>query len=402
MELGSEFLEYQELFEGVVESVGINEICKRMREGKVLRIKLGFDPTAPDLHLGHTVLLSFLKRFQDRGHEVLFIIGNFTAMIGDPSGKNSTRPPLSAELIQENIETYKDQVWKILDPDKTKILFNSSWLDALGSSGIIKLCGHSTVSRMLERDDFKKRFRDNRAIGIHELIYPLLQGYDSVAIGSDVECGGTDQRFNLLMGRSLQERYGQSSQAVLMLPLLEGLDGVSKMSKSLGNYIGINEVPREIFGKIMSISDDLMWKWLHLLSERSCNEINNLKLECDEGLLNPKKVKLDLALELTGKYHSREVALRELEFFESKFSRRVNVDDFERTIFVKSTEVAYVMKEVGWVESTSEAMRLIDQNAVKINGEVIREKKLILPSDVKLRFNVGKRRGGVIVIKLIA
>lgn len=370
------------------------ELVERLKTGRPLRVKAGFDPTAPDLHLGHTVLINKMRHFQDLGHHILFLIGDFTGMIGDPSGKNATRPPLSREQIMENAKTYQDQVFKILDPEKTEICFNSTWMEGLGSAGMIRLAAQQTVARMLERDDFAKRYGNNQPIAIHEFLYPLCQGYDSVAMKADVELGGTDQRFNLLMGRELQKHYGQHPQCVLMMPLLEGLDGVNKMSKSLGNYIGISEAPKEIFGKTMSVSDTLMWRYYDLLSFRSTAEIEGLKRDV-EGGRNPRDVKVMLAQELVARFHGARAAEEALADFEARFQRNAIPDDIPQVNVVAGSEgipLFQVLKQAGLTGSTSEAMRMIEQGAVKLNGERADDKGLLLKAGETVVMQVGKRK----------
>jgi len=370
------------------------ELVDRLKLGKPLRVKAGFDPTAPDLHFGHTVLINKLRHFQDLGHHVMFLIGDFTGLIGDPTGKNVTRPPLSREQIAENARTYKDQVFKILDPEKTEICFNSAWFDTLGAAGMIKLAAQHTVARMLERDDFSKRYAGGLPIAIHEFLYPLCQGYDSVAMRADVELGGTDQKFNLLVGRELQKHYGQRPQCVLTMPLLEGLDGVNKMSKSLGNYIGINESPREIFGKVMSISDDLMWRYYDLLSFRDMTEILGFKRDIDEGR-NPRDVKVLLAQELVARFHSRAAADDALSEFEARFRQGVLPDDMpELTVASEggALTVVSVLKLAGLTASTSEALRMVAQGAVRANGEKVADKGLVFASGESVILQVGKRK----------
>jgi tyrosyl-tRNA synthetase len=354
------------------------ELVERLKSGRPLRVKAGFDPTAPDLHLGHTVLINKLRHFQDLGHHVMFLIGDFTGLIGDPTGKNVTRPPLSREQVVENAKTYKEQVFKILDPEKTEICFNSAWFDTLGAAGMIKLAAQHTVARMLERDDFSKRYAGGLPIAIHEFLYPLCQGYDSVAMRADVELGGTDQKFNLLVGRELQKHYGQQPQCVLTMPLLEGLDGVNKMSKSLGNYIGINEAPREIFGKVMSISDNLMWRYYDLLSFRDLAEIARFKQDIGEGR-NPRDIKVLLAQELVERFHSRIAAEDALNEFEARFRQGVLPDDMpELTVSSNGVPipVVNVLKLAGLTASTSEALRMLAQGAIRANGEKVSDKGL--------------------------
>jgi tyrosyl-tRNA synthetase len=376
------------------------ELVERLRSGRPLRVKAGFDPTAPDLHFGHTVLINKLRHFQELGHHVMFLIGDFTGLIGDPTGKNVTRPPLSREQIVENAKTYKEQVFKILDPGKTEICFNSAWFDTLGAAGMIKLAAQHTVARMLERDDFAKRYAGGLPIAIHEFLYPLCQGYDSVAMHVDVELGGTDQKFNLLVGRELQKHYGQPPQCVLTMPLLEGLDGVNKMSKSLGNYIGINEAPREIFGKVMSISDTLMWRYYDLLSFRESAEIAHFKLDIDEGR-NPRDIKVFLAQELVERFHSRVAAEEALAEFEARFRQGVLPDDMPE-LTVQSEGVAMpvvnVLKLSGLTGSTSEALRMLAQGAVRANGEKISDKGLAFAPGESVVLQVGKRKFAKVLV----
>jgi len=367
-----------------------SDLVEKLKSGKALRIKAGFDPTAPDLHLGHTVLINKLRHFQDLGHHVMFLIGDFTGMIGDPTGKNATRPPLSREQIKQNALTYQEQVFKILDSEKTEVCFNSAWFDSLGAAGMIKLAAQHTVARMLERDDFAKRYAGNQPIAIHEFLYPLCQGYDSVAMRADVELGGTDQKFNLLVGRELQKHYGQSPQCILTMPLLEGLDGVNKMSKSLGNYIGIAEPPQEIFGKLMSISDTLMWRYFDLLSFRSASEICTLKRSVDEGA-NPRDVKIMLAQEVVARFHNQEAAERSLEEFLARFQRGAMPEEMLH-VSIPAGTISQVLKQAGLVASTSEAMRMIDGNGVRIDGEKISDKALMLTAGETVVLQVGKRK----------
>jgi tyrosyl-tRNA synthetase len=371
-----------------------SELVEKLKNGRPLRIKAGFDPTAPDLHLGHTVLINKLRNFQDLGHHIMFLIGDFTAMIGDPTGKNSTRPPLSREQILANAKTYQDQVFKILDPEKTEISFNSVWFEPLGASGMIRLAALHTVARMLERDDFSKRYRGGQPIAIHEFLYPLCQGYDSVAMKADVELGGTDQKFNLLVGRELQKHYGQVPQCVLMMPLLEGLDGVNKMSKSLGNYVGINEPPREIFGKLMSVSDELMWRYFDLLSFRAIDEVARFKREIASGR-NPRDVKVLLAQEIVDRFHGAKAAVDALADFEARFSQGAIPDDIPEVI-LDSVDgvlgVAQILKQSGLTSSTSEALRMIGQGGVKVDGTKIEDKNLTFDAQCDFVMQVGKRK----------
>ncbi|MDP2793010.1 MAG: tyrosine--tRNA ligase [Sulfurisoma sp.] len=366
------------------------ELVERLKTGRPLRIKAGFDPTAPDLHLGHTVLINKLRHFQELGHHVMFLIGDFTGMIGDPTGKNATRPPLSREQILENAQTYREQVFKILDPAKTEVSFNSTWFEPIGAAGMIKLAALHTVARMLERDDFSRRYANGQPIAIHEFLYPLCQGYDSVAMKSDVELGGTDQKFNLLVGRELQKHYGQSPQCVLMMPLLEGLDGVNKMSKSLGNYIGIAEPPKEIFGKLMSISDELMWRYHELLSFRGSDEVARLKREVADGR-NPRDVKVLLAQEIVARFHSQAAAEAALADFEARFQKGAMPDDMPE-FTLPAASIAQVLKQAGLVASTSEALRMIEGGGVRANGERVGDKSLAFAAGETVILQVGKRK----------
>jgi tyrosyl-tRNA synthetase len=371
-----------------------DELKLKLESGRPLRVKAGFDPTAPDLHLGHTVLLNKLRQLQDLGHHALFLIGDFTGMIGDPSGKNATRPPLSREQVMANAQSYRDQVFKVLDPEQTEIVFNSAWMDKFSAVDLIRLAATHTVAQMLERDDFSRRYKGNQPIAIHEFIYPLVQGYDSVALKADLELGGTDQKFNLLMGRELQKHYGQPSQCVLTMPLLEGLDGVNKMSKSLGNYIGVTDVPQEMFGKLMSISDDLMWRYLELLSFRSLAEIAAWRAEV-EGGRNPRDIKVLLAQEIVARFHDRQAAEAALSEFEARFRQGALPDDMPE-IRVSAPEggiiVPQLLKQAGLVEGTSEAMRMIQQGAVKLDGERVNDKAAVVEAGRVVVAQVGKRR----------
>jgi tyrosyl-tRNA synthetase len=370
------------------------ELLEKLKSGRALRIKAGFDPTAPDLHLGHTVLINKMRQFQDLGHHVQFLIGDFTGMIGDPTGKNATRPPLSREQIAENARTYQAQVFKILDREKTEICFNSTWMDKLGSADMIKLAATHTVARMLERDDFGKRYRSNQPIAIHEFLYPLVQGYDSVAMRADVELGGTDQKFNLLMGRELQKHWGQPPQCILTMPLLEGLDGINKMSKSLGNYIGINESPDQIFGKVMSISDELMWRYIELLSFESLATISKWKQEVEAGR-NPRDVKVGFAQEIVARFHDRGAAEKALAGFEARFRQGEVPDDIPDVALSTGGEllpITQILKQAGLTASTSEAMRMIEQGGVKLDGEKVSDKALKLPASGPFVIQVGKRK----------
>ena len=370
------------------------ELKDKLTSGKRLRVKAGFDPTAPDLHLGHTVLLNKLRQFQELGHEAMFLIGDFTGMIGDPTGKNVTRKPLTRDEVIENARSYEQQIFKILDPEKTLVMFNSSWMNAMSSADLISLAAKHTVARMLERDDFHKRYHGGQPIAIHEFLYPLIQGYDSVAMKSDVELGGTDQKFNLLVGRELQKHFGQSPQVVLTMPILEGLDGVQKMSKSLGNYIGISDVPDEMFGKIMSISDDLMWRYLELLSFRPMSEIEKWKQKVAQGA-NPRDVKIRLAEEMIERFHSREDATRAHQNFIDRFQKGATPDempDVELKADADTLSLMQIIKQAGLTASTSEAMRMVDQGGVKINGEKVTDKTVSIPKGETLVLQVGKRK----------
>jgi tyrosyl-tRNA synthetase len=382
-----------ELKRGTTEILLESELLTRLRRGKPLRIKAGFDPTAPDLHLGHTVLINKMRRFQDFGHEVIFLIGDFTGQIGDPTGRNATRPPLTPEQIQANAKTYQEQVFKILDPERTRVVFNSEWFNKMGSAGIIQLAARHTVARMLERDDFSKRYKSGQPIAIHEFLYPLVQGYDSVALQADVELGGTDQKFNLLVGRQLQESYGQEPQVVLTTPLLEGLDGVNKMSKSLGNYIGVTEDADSMFGKLMSISDELMWRYFDLLSFRANAELEGLRTQLAEGR-NPMEIKFELALEITTRFTGAAAAEQARQNFSSRSQRREIPEHIETKIVAidgESIGLAALLKQAGLSESTSAANRLIQQGAVRMDGERVEDIKTTLkPAPARL-FQVGKR-----------
>src|SRR5690554_4299397 len=387
----------QEAFElitrGVDEVLVEQELIDKLKEGKKLTIKAGFDPTAPDIHLGHTVLINKLRIFQDLGHKVVFLIGDFTGMIGDPTGKNVTRKPLSREDVLANAETYKEQVFKILDPAKTEVRFNSEWMNNLGAAGMIKLASRQTVARMLERDDFKKRYQGGQPIAIHEFIYPLVQGWDSVELQADVEMGGTDQRFNLLMGRELQKEEGQRPQTVITVPLLEGLDGVQKMSKSLGNYVGITDAPNDMFGKLMSVSDDLMWKYFDLLSFRPTDELTALKAEVAAGA-NPRDAKVQLAKELITRFHSAADADAAEQDFIQRFQKNAIPDDMPELELQLDEELrglANVLKEAGLVASTSEAMRMVKQNAVRIDGERVEDTRMVCALGTAV-YQVGKRK----------
>jgi tyrosyl-tRNA synthetase len=370
------------------------ELAKKLASGRKLRIKLGLDPTAPDLHLGHTVVINKLRHFQELGHQVQFLIGDFTGMIGDPTGKNQTRPPLSREQILANAQSYRDQAFKILDPERTQILFNSEWSDKLGAEGIIRLAAKYTVSQLLERDDFSRRFRDEKPIAVHELLYPLMQGYDSVAMKADVELGGTDQKFNLLVGRELQRAWGQEPQVILTMPLLEGLDGKEKMSKSLGNYVGIAEPPQEIFGKLMSISDELMWRYVELLSFEPLSSIGKWKTDVEAGA-NPRDVKVRFASEIVARFHGPEAARKALEDFEQRFREGALPEDMPE-VTVKAPEgailIAHLLKQAGLTPSTSEAQRMIEQGGVRLDGERVADKGLKIQAGRSVVAQVGKRK----------
>lgn len=386
-----------EIKRGVEELIPEEELIAKLKEGRPLRIKLGADPTAPDIHLGHTVILNKLRTFQDLGHDVTFLIGDFTGMVGDPTGKNTTRPPLTREDVLRNAETYKQQVFKILDPAKTKIQFNSEWLSQLGAEGMIRLAANQTVARMLERDDFKKRYAGGQPIAIHEFMYPLLQGYDSVAMETDVELGGTDQKFNLLMGRELQKSHGQKPQVVLMMPLLVGLDGEKKMSKSAHNYIGVSESPSEMFGKIMSISDDLMWSYYELLSFRPLAEVEKIKSDVANGA-NPRDAKILLAKEIIARFHTDADAEAAEQEFINRFQKGAMPDEMPEFEFDAGIAISNLLKEAGLVNSTSDAMRMIKQGAAKQDGEKIEDAKLV-PAAGTYVYQVGKRKFARVTVK---
>lgn len=392
---------FDEIKRGAEEILLEDELLAKLKKGKPLKIKAGFDPTAPDLHLGHTVLINKLRQFQQLGHEVIFLIGDFTGMIGDPTGKNVTRKPLTKEDVLSNAETYKEQVFKILDPAKTTVAFNSTWMDKLGAAGMLKLASRQTVARMMERDDFKKRYAGGQAIAIHEFMYPLVQGWDSVALEADVELGGTDQKFNLLMGRELQKSEGQRPQTVLMMPLLEGLDGVQKMSKSLNNYIGITDSPTEMFGKIMSISDVLMWRYFELLSFKPLSEIEAYKTDIENGA-NPRDVKINLAKELITRFHDETAAEAAHHEFINRFQKGAMPDEIPE-VDVTATEgsiaIANLFKDAGLAASTSEAMRMIKQGAAKIDGEKVVDNKLAVEAGTTAVFQIGKRKFAKVTVK---
>ncbi len=369
------------------------ELIEKLKLGKPLRVKAGFDPTAPDLHLGHTVLLNKLRQFQELGHHVLFLIGDFTGMIGDPTGKSATRPPLTEAQVQENAKSYAAQVFKILKPEQTEVVFNSKWLTELGAAGMVKLAASHTVARMLERDDFDKRFKNNQPIAIHEFLYPLLQGYDSVALKADIELGGTDQKFNLLMGRELQKQAGQSPQCILTMPLLEGLDGVQKMSKSLGNYIGVAEPANIIFSKIMSISDELMWRYIELLSFESLATIASWKQAVTDGE-NPRNIKVRFAQEIVTRFHDQQAAQQALKDFDLRAKGGIpdEIDAFELQLTQSQIGLAQLLKQLGMVASTSEAMRAVEQGGIKIDSEKVTDKNLQLSRGTSFVVQVGKRK----------
>ena len=382
-----------EIKRGVDEILVEKDFLDRLKQNKPLKIKVGFDPTAPDLHLGHTVILNKMRHFQDLGHKVVFLIGDFTGRIGDPSGKNKTRPALDKEELEKNAKTYSDQVFKILNKDLTDIRFNSEWCEDLGADGIIGLASKYNLGRMLERDDFSKRYKANQQIAIHEFLYPLIQAYDSIALNADVEMGGTDQKFNLLVGRELQRAFDQEPQVCITLPILEGLDGTNKMSKSLDNYVGINEAPDEMFGKIMSISDDLMWRWFELLSFKPINAINELKKEVKSGM-NPRDTKILLAEEIIERFHSKEDAENAKNTFLDRFQKGAKPKEIETFSISLDDNIAIgnLLKESGLVQSTSEAMRLVKQGAVKINDKKTDDPKLSIEKNQELLVQVGKRR----------
>jgi len=391
----------QQIKRGVDEILPEDDLVKKLKEDRPLRIKAGFDPTAPDLHLGHTVLINKLRQFQDLGHEVLFLIGDFTGLIGDPTGKSATRPPLTREEVLENAKTYEHQVFKILDAEKTTVFFNSSWMGQMNAADMIQLAAKHTVARMLERDDFNKRYKSGQSISVHEFLYPLVQGYDSVAMKADVELGGTDQKFNLLVGRQLQEAYGQSPQVTLTMPILEGLDGVQKMSKSLNNYIGIADAPDEMFGKIMSISDDLMWRYFELLSFRSLDEIADFKGRIEQGE-NPRDIKFLLAEEIIARFHSQEAATAAREGFIAQFQKGAVPEDIPEVELDGGDEgipAANLLKDAGLVGSTSDAHRMVKQGAVKLDGEKMSDSRVKITAGGPYIFQVGKRRFAKVSIK---
>jgi tyrosyl-tRNA synthetase len=383
-----------EFARGAAEILLESELLAKLGQGRPLRVKAGFDPTAPDLHLGHTVLINKLATFQRLGHEVIFLIGDFTGLIGDPSGRNATRPPLTPEDVRANAATYEAQIFKILDPARTRVEFNSRWMKAMDAAGLIHLAAKHTVARMLERDDFAKRYRSGQAIAVHEFLYPLVQGYDSVALEADVELGGTDQKFNLLVGRQLQQAFGQEPQVVLTMPLLEGLDGVNKMSKSLGNYVGITESADAMFGKLMSISDELMWRYFELLSFRPLGEIDRLRREVAEGR-NPRDVKFDLGVEVVDRFHGGGCGLRARDEFTARFSHGALPEDLAEVTLTASQGalgIAHLLKSAGLVPSTSDAYRQIKQGAVRVDGERVEDAAISFAAGASHVFQVGKRR----------
>ncbi|MFO7582321.1 tyrosine--tRNA ligase [Guyparkeria sp.] len=386
-----------ELCRGTDEVLVRDELVERLAEGRPLRIKAGFDPTAPDLHLGHTVLINKLRQFQERGHHVIFLIGDFTGMIGDPTGKNATRPTLTPEAVRENARTYERQIFRILDPAKTQIVFNSDWMGKKSAADLIQLASRYTVARMLERDDFSKRYRENRSIAVHEFLYPLIQGYDSVELEADVELGGTDQKFNLLVGRELQKQYGQKPQVVMTVPILEGLDGINKMSKSLNNYIGIEEAPDEQFGKLMSISDDLMWRYFELLSFRPLEEIARLREEMEQGR-NPRDIKFELAIELVDRFHGMGAGEKARDAFVARFQRKQLPDDMPEVELEEGVAIVEALNRAGLIKSNSEGFRHIKAGAVKLDGEPVKDRALVLPAGESI-VQVGKRRIAKMIVK---
>ena len=400
--MGASTKEAMELIKrGAAEVIPEDVLQKRLSEGRPLRVKAGFDPTAPDLHLGHTVLLNKLKQFQDLGHRALFLIGDFTGMIGDPTGKSATRKPLTREEVLENAKSYQDQIFKILDPEKTDVLFNSEWMNAMAPSDLIALAAKHTVARMLEREDFNNRYKTGQPIAIHEFLYPLIQGYDSVAMRADVELGGTDQKFNLLVGRQLQEAYGQPPQVVLTMPILEGLDGVQKMSKSLGNYVGITDAPDEMFGKLMSVSDELMWRYMELLSAESMATIGLWKKACQEGA-NPRDYKVRFAQEMIARFHDRPSADRALENFEARFKQGLVPEDLIEMALDAPSEgypIANLLKDLALTASTSESIRMIKQGGVKIDGQKVEDGKISLSRGAAGVIQVGKRKFAKFLLK---
>ncbi|MGZ5099905.1 MAG: tyrosine--tRNA ligase [Usitatibacter sp.] len=392
------------IYRGADEIILEEDLRRKLARGKPLRVKAGFDPTAPDLHLGHTVLLNKMRQFQELGHHVMFLIGDFTGMIGDPSGRNVTRPPLTPEQIAQNAETYKAQVFKVLDAQKTEIMFNSTWCSQLGAAGVVKLAGTYTVARMLERDDFSKRFAEQRPISIHEFLYPLVQGYDSVAMKADLELGGTDQKFNLLVGREMQKHFNQEPQVILTMPLLEGLDGVNKMSKSLGNYVGITDPPAEMFGKLMRVSDDLMWRYIDLLSFESVATVAEWKRSIAGGA-NPRDIKVGFAQEIVARFHDRAAANAALEDFEARFRHGGIPEDLAEQVIEVPAEgavIGQILKSSGVCPSTSDALRMIEQGGVRVNGDKVSDKNLRLHAGGTYVLQVGKRKFAKVVLKKAA
>jgi len=379
---------------GAVEVLPEEELTAKLKKGRPLRVKAGFDPTAPDLHLGHTVLIQKMKQFQDLGHEVIFLIGDFTGMIGDPTGKSETRKQLSAAEVANNAETYKEQIFKILDPQKTVVEFNHRWMEKMDAAAMVELAAKYNVARMLEREDFKQRYQHQQSIGVHEFLYPLIQGYDSVALKADIELGGTDQRFNLLVGRELQREYGQEAQVVLTMPLLEGVDGVHKMSKSLGNYIGITEAPEEMFGKVMSISDTLMWRYYELLSDKDLSEIHALRAQVEDRLLHPMEVKKSLASEIVARFHGMAAAAEARKYFETRFQKKITPSEIRQHFSApEPVWICRLMVDVlKFAKSTSEARRLISQGAVKVDGKVINDGNFQFQHPPHNILEVGKNR----------
>lgn len=389
------------LMRGTDEVLPREDLQKKIESGRKLRIKAGFDPTAPDLHLGHTVLLNKLHQFQLQGHEVIFLIGDFTGMIGDPTGKSATRPPLTRDEVIENARTYEQQIYKVLDPEQTLIMFNSSWMGEMKAAELVQLAARHTVARMLERDDFSKRYQQGQPIAIHEFLYPLIQGYDSVAMKADVELGGTDQKFNLLVGRELQKHFGQEPQVVMTMPILEGLDGIQKMSKSLNNYIGIAETPDEIFGKLMSVSDELMWRYFELLSFRPTAEIVAMRKDVEQGK-NPRDVKFELGEEIVARFHSQSEANKAKEAFIARFQKGVLPDEMPEKVLTGGKDglpLANLLKDAGLTASTSESLRMIKQGAVKIDGERVEDRGLVVSAGSELIVQVGKRRIAKVSVK---
>jgi len=385
-----------ELCRGTDEVLVEEELVERLAEGRPLRIKAGFDPTAPDLHLGHTVLINKLRQFQERGHHIIFLIGDFTGMIGDPTGKNATRPALTPDAVRDNARSYERQVFRILDPQKTEIVFNSEWMGKKSAADLVQLASRYTVARMLERDDFHKRYQENRSIAVHEFLYPLIQGYDSVELKADLELGGTDQKFNLLVGRELQKQYGQKPQVVMTMPILEGLDGVNKMSKSLDNYIGIEEAPDNQFGKLMSISDDLMWRYFELLSFRPLEEIESLRAEVGQGR-NPRDIKFELGVELVSRFHGQGAGEKARDAFIARFQKKQLPDDMPEVELVEGVAIVEALNKAGLIQSNSEGFRHIKAGAVKVDGETVSDRALLLPVGESV-VQVGKRRIAKIII----